>query len=89
MNYSQEYTIQSDIMLIVKNKIQFPINYSLHPDEDLFYVGINSISIICIIVELETIYNIVFNDSELLFVNFLTVNNICKLVFSKLKRLSF
>jgi len=74
-------------MSIVMKKVQSLNNDSLHPDDDLISNGLNSISTIHLIVELETHYNIIFKDTELKMDNFSTVRRVCQLVLNKMKEL--
>ncbi|KAA8785038.1 acyl carrier protein [Paenibacillus sp. 4624] len=52
------------------------ISDDIMPDENLEAIGLNSLKSIILIVKLEEGFEVTFNDEELLFENFSTINRI-------------
>lgn len=58
------------------------VNFSV--EDDLSPYGLDSINTVRLIVELEDMFDIIFEDDELLFQNFSTVNHIVSRIIRKL-----
>lgn len=56
-------------------------------NEDLSVLGMNSIKSVQLIVELEEMFNIAFEENELFFENFYSLNKISELLSNKLMAL--
>ncbi|CAG7659187.1 acyl carrier protein [Paenibacillus allorhizosphaerae] len=74
--------LRTEIESKVKELLQVDGNIQL--DQDLTSIGLDSMRSVGLIVDLETQYNISFNDDELLTENFSTINKIVERVQSKL-----
>lgn len=59
-------------------------NKEIPPQDNLAAFGLDSMKSVALIVELEEVFNIIFNDDELLFENFSNINKISERVKSKL-----
>ncbi|MBW7476508.1 acyl carrier protein [Paenibacillus oenotherae] len=57
----------------------------LEPDLNLQDAGLDSVKTINLIVQIEKHFNIVFEDEEMLIVNFSTINHIIGIVLGKLE----
>lgn len=77
--------IRGDVLALLEKLLEVPVEgISQNLDE----IGMSSMNAIQLIVELETLYNIEFEDSELLFENFNTVEKIIAKVQEKLGSLT-
>ncbi len=52
-------------------------------DQDIFYLGLNSINAMTLIFNLQEVFGITFNDTEISFDNFRTIDDIVTLVSHK------
>ncbi|MFF2154439.1 acyl carrier protein [Paenibacillus chitinolyticus] len=59
-------------------------NNDISFNDDLSYLGMDSFNSVKLIVKLEEVFDITFDDEELLFENFSTINKILECVKSKL-----
>lgn len=57
---------------------------ALGPDDDLSAFGVNSVTFIRLVLALEMEFGVSWDDEELVYNNFLTVNNIIQYVESSL-----
>ncbi|MNB76251.1 acyl carrier protein [compost metagenome] len=78
------YSIE-EIVNIITNKVKELLQQKqIAIDEDLSYVGLDSIKSITLIVDLEESFSIVFEDDDLVFENFSSVKKISDRVITKL-----
>lgn len=54
-------------------------------DQDIFYLGLNSINAMTLIFNLQEAFGITFNDAEISLDNFRTIGDIVKLIDQKTK----
>ncbi|WP_144054223.1 acyl carrier protein [Pleurocapsa sp. PCC 7319] len=54
-------------------------------DQDIFYLGLNSINAMTLIFNLQEAFGITFNDAEISLDNFRTISDIVKLIDQKTK----
>lgn len=73
--------IHHSVISIIKEILEF--NKEIDLDESLGKIGLDSLNSVSLIVMLEDRFDIMFNDSELVFENFLTVNKIIETVQNK------
>ncbi|MDJ0571901.1 MAG: acyl carrier protein [Pleurocapsa sp. MO_192.B19] len=52
-------------------------------DQDIFYLGLNSINAMTLIFNLQEAFGVTFNDAEINFDNFRTIDDIVKLIARK------
>ncbi|MNT58384.1 acyl carrier protein [compost metagenome] len=84
MNLVTRYSIE-EIVNIITNKVKELLQQKqIAIDEDLSYVGLDSIKSITLIVDLEESFSIVFEDDDLVFENFSSVKKISDRVITKL-----
>lgn len=55
----------------------------LTSDQDIFYLGLNSINAMTLIFNLQEAFGVTFNDAEINFDNFRTIDDIVKLIDQK------
>jgi acyl carrier protein len=55
----------------------------LTSDQDIFYLGLNSINTMTLIFNLQEVFGITFNDAEISFDNFRTIDDIVQLIDQK------
>lgn len=78
MNF-QEIFLQTKT--IFANKLSDKYGKEIIGDEDVFNeLGVDSLLLMEIIIDLEDIFNITFDDEKLTLDNLRTINNICKLI---------
>ncbi|MNW51526.1 acyl carrier protein [compost metagenome] len=76
---------QNEIHNTINKIIHEILNYNLEilNDEDLVSIGLDSLKTINLIVQLEEIYGIEFDDEELIFENFSSINVIAEHITNK------
>jgi acyl carrier protein len=79
-------SIIQEMQIQILDKVKSILNYQddIPLDADLANLGLNSIKFISLTVELEKLYNITFDDNELLYDSFSTINNIIERIFLKI-----
>lgn len=83
MAISMDATIFEKVTLKVQEVLETKQNISL--DEELSNVGLDSLKSVALIVNLEECFDIVFEDEELLFEYFSTIQKIADRVAAKLE----
>jgi acyl carrier protein len=75
-----------EMQIQILDKVKSILNYEdeVPLDADLANLGLDSIKFISLSVELENFYNITFDDDELLYESFSTVNNIVERITPKI-----
>lgn len=80
----QHSTISSQIECMVKSALELDPQFALASTEDLSTYGFDSLRSVELIVDLEEHFDIEFDDEELLFNNFSTIDKIVEMVSNKL-----
>ncbi len=76
--------IEKKVREIIKNYVETNIDILTMPiDENLFNVGMDSVSVIRIIVELEDEFDFEVEDDELAIINLTTIEKIIEYIESK------
>ncbi|MGF7050450.1 acyl carrier protein [Paenibacillus sp. DS2015] len=76
-------TIEKRIELKVKEILEISENQEIGYKEDLSILGLDSLKSISLVVELEMLFDIAFEDEELLMQNFSSIEKIAQLVNEK------
>lgn len=82
MQLKEKDNIITDVTNKVKEVLQY--NQDIYVNQDLAEIGLDSLASVTLLVELEEMYNIEFDDEEMLFENFSTITKINNLVCNKL-----
>lgn len=71
--------------LIKELKKHLQINSDFTSNQNLFDLGLDSLSLITLIIDIEDTYQFEFNESDMILEKFSTIANISKLINSYLK----
>lgn len=82
MQLKEKDNIITDVTNKVKEVLEY--NQDIYVNQDLAEIGLDSLASVTLLVELEEMYNIEFDDEEMLFENFSTITKINNLVCNKL-----
>lgn len=82
MQLKENYELITEVTNKVKEILEYKQEIDL--DQDLGELGLDSLASVTLLVELEEMYNIQFEDEEMLFEYFSTIAKIKQLISNKL-----
>lgn len=71
------------VLSLIKEQLQ--LEEDVAPDDELASYGMDSFASMSLVVAFETNFNIVFEDEELLFENFATLQDMVEAIYGKLQ----
>lgn len=72
--------MEQNVIDILKKVLELDENISIHADDKLKKYGLDSVSLVRVVLELETLYEIEIGDEDLKPEHFKTVASICLLL---------
>jgi len=81
------YDMENRIKNVLKQKVKFRIDINeIKPDDNLLLLGMDSLSTLKLVVDIENEFKILFGDDDFIIDNFKTINKLKEIIEKKLDK---